>query len=53
MGKSTFELINEMIIAISHLLWPIIIFAIILIFRKQLIMLLTRLKKRKALGARI
>ena len=50
MGKTTFELINELIIAISYVLWPISLFVVLLVFRKQLIELLTRLKKGKIGG---
>lgn len=48
--KSTFELINELVIAISHLLWPITVLVMILMFKKEISSLLNRLRKGKFLG---
>lgn len=49
-SKSTFELINELIIAISHILWPILALVIIFTFKKEISSLLNRLRKGKFLG---
>lgn len=49
--KTTFELINELIIALSHLLWPILAFMAILIFKKELSQLLGRITRGKILGS--
>jgi len=51
--KSTFELVNDFIIALSHLLWPILALVIILLFKKELSHLLHRIKKGKILGQEI
>jgi len=48
--KSTFELINELIIAISHLLWPIAFLVCIYIFKSEISEILKRIKKGKILG---
>ena len=48
--KSTFELINDLIISISHLLWPIVVLVCIIIFKKEISSLLTRIKKGKFFG---
>lgn len=50
MGKSALELINEFMIALSHLLWPVLVFIIIFIFKKQIIDILWRIKKGKLFG---
>jgi hypothetical protein len=49
-NKTTFELINELIIAISQLCWPILVFIFIMIFRRELSDILKRIKKGKFLG---
>lgn len=51
--KSTFELVNQLITSISQLLWPITLFVLILLFRKDISILLHRLKKGKILGQEI
>lgn len=48
--KSTFELINDLIISISHLLWPIVVLVCIIIFKNEISSLLTRIKKGKFFG---
>jgi hypothetical protein len=48
--KTTFELINELIVAISKILWPIIVLVIVILFKKEIASLLRRLKKGKFLG---
>lgn len=50
MNPETFKLINELIIAISHLLWPIIVLVIVCIFRQPIKGLLERLIKGKLFG---
>lgn len=47
---STFANINNLIIAISKLLWPVISIIIILIFRKEISNLFFRIRKGKLLG---
>jgi hypothetical protein len=49
-SKTTFELVNQLIVAISQLLWPILVLIVIFIFRKELSSILSRLKKGKILG---
>jgi hypothetical protein len=48
--KTTFELINELIIAISKILWPIIVLAIVIIFKKEIASLIKRIRKGKLFG---
>lgn len=48
--KTTFELINELIIAISKILWPIIVLVIVIMFKKEIASLLKRLRKGKLFG---
>jgi hypothetical protein len=48
--KSTFELINELIIAISHLLWPIAFLTTVFIFKSEISEILKRIKKGKFFG---
>jgi hypothetical protein len=50
MPKTTFELINELILALSKLLWPILVFVAVVIFRKEIKAILTRIRKGKILG---
>jgi hypothetical protein len=50
MEKTTFELINELILAISELLWPILAFIAILVFKKDINQILNRIKRGKILG---
>jgi len=45
-----FKNINNLIIALSNLLWPIVILIIILLFRSDISKLLTRVKKGKFFG---
>jgi hypothetical protein len=49
-AKDTFELVNDLIIAISHLLWPILCFSILFIYKDEISGILKRLKKGKILG---
>jgi len=51
--KTTFELINQLIVAISQLLWPILIFLLTLLFRKEISGILKRLKKGKIFGQEV
>ena len=51
--KTTFELINEFIIALSHLLWPLLGFFVVILFRKEVRALLLKLKKLKIFGQEI
>lgn len=52
-SKTTFELVNELIIALSHLLWPILTFVVVLVFRNEISGILKRLKKGKFLGQKV
>jgi len=45
-----FKLINEFIVAIAQLLWPIVILVIVLIFRRDIAVLLRRVRKGKLFG---
>ncbi len=53
MEKSTFELINELISAVAHLLWPIIVLALFIIFKIEIKTLLNRLRRGKIFGSEI
>jgi len=48
--KTTFELINEFIVAISKILWPIIVLVIVIMFKKEIASLLKRIRKGKLFG---
>ena len=48
-----FKLINELIVAIAKLLWPLITIIIILLFRNDLSAILKRLRKGKLFGQEI
>jgi hypothetical protein len=48
--QSTFSLINELIIAISKILWPIITFILVLIFKGSIENLLSRMKRGNFFG---
>ncbi len=50
MKKTTFELINELIIAISKILWPIIVLVIVIVFKNEIASLFKRLRKGKLFG---
>jgi hypothetical protein len=50
MNPETFKLLNELIIALSHLLWPIITLVIVCMFRQPLRGLMERLVKGKLFG---
>lgn len=49
-NATLFKLINEFIIALAHLMWPIVTLALILVFRKDLTALLSRVRKGKLFG---
>lgn len=49
-SATLFKLINELIIALASLLWPIVTLIIILVFRSDLSALLKRVRKGKILG---
>lgn len=51
--KTTFELINQLIVAISQLLWPILVLLLVLLFRKEISGILKRLKKGKFFGQEV
>lgn len=53
MTKTTFELMSDLITSLAQLLWPIVVFMLILFFRKELSGLLSRLKKGKILGQEV
>ena len=52
-AATLFKLIIELISAIAKLLWPIIALVIILIFRKDIAALLTRVRKGKLFGQEV
>lgn len=52
-SKTNFELINDLIMAISHLLWPILVFVLVLIFKKEINKLIPRIKHWKMFGNEI
>jgi hypothetical protein len=47
---SLFKSINELIVALATLMWPIVTLALILVFRKDLTALLARMRKGKLFG---
>lgn len=49
-SATQFKLINELVIAISHLLWPIVALIIALVFRRDIAALLRRIRKGKLFG---
>ncbi|MHB1146331.1 MAG: hypothetical protein ACYC01_01910 [Lutibacter sp.] len=49
-NKSTFELVNELITAISHILWPIVVLVVVYIFKTEISSLLNRIRKGKFFG---
>ena len=51
--KGTFELMNELIVALSHLLWPVLVFVVIILFKSEISLLLMKIKKGKFLGQEI
>lgn len=48
--SSTFQNINQLIISISNLLWPIVSFSIVFLFRTDIRKLLERIRKGKFFG---
>jgi uncharacterized protein YutE (UPF0331/DUF86 family) len=48
-----FKLINELIVAIAQLLWPIITLVIVIIFRSEITALLQRIRKGKLFGQEV
>lgn len=48
-----FRLINELIVALATLLWPIVTLIVILVFRKDLTALLARVRKGKLFGQEV
>lgn len=49
-SATLFKLINDLIVALSKLLWPIIVLVIVLVFRKDLSAFFKRLRKGKFFG---
>ena len=49
-NATLFKLINELIIALSRLMWPIVTLVLIFVFRKDLTALLARVRKGKLFG---
>jgi hypothetical protein len=49
-SATQFKLINELITAIAHLLWPIVTLIIVVIFRGDIAALLRRVRKGKLFG---
>lgn len=49
-SATLFKLINEFIIALASLLWPIVTLIVVLVFRSDLAALLKRVRKGKILG---
>ena len=49
-SATLFKLINELIVALASLLWPIVTLIIVLVFRSDLAALLKRVRKGKILG---
>jgi hypothetical protein len=49
-NATLFKLTNESIIAFAHLMWPIVTLVLILVFRKDLTVLLSRVRKGKLFG---
>ena len=49
-NATLFKLINDLIIALARLMWPIVTLALILVFRKDLTALFARVRKGKLLG---
>ena len=49
-NATLFKLINELIVAVATLLWPIVTLILILVFRKDLTALLARVRKGKLFG---
>lgn len=49
-SATQFKLINELIVAIAHFLWPIITLIIVLVFRRDIAALLRRVRKGKLFG---
>jgi hypothetical protein len=52
-SATLFENINELIIALSKLLWPILTIVIVFLFRSDITKLLTRVRKGKLFGQEI
>ncbi len=53
MPKTTFELINDLFIALSHLLWPIIALICIFLFKEEMRSILQKLKRGSFFGTEI
>src|SRR5207247_1607762 len=51
--ETLFKLINECIVALAQLLWPIVTLVLLLVFRRDITALLTRLRKGKFLGQEV
>lgn len=49
-SKTKFELINDLIVAISKVLWPIIVLIIVIMFKKEIASLIKRLRRGKLFG---
>jgi len=49
-NATLFKLINELIVAVATLMWPIVTLILILVFRKDLTALLARVRKGKLFG---
>lgn len=45
-----FKSINELIIALSKLLWPVVILVVIVLFRSDITTLLNRVRKGRLFG---
>lgn len=53
MPKTTFELINELIIALSHWLWPVIALIFLYLFKEETRSILQKLKRGNFFGTEI
>lgn len=52
-SATLFKLINELIVSIASLLWPIVTLVIVLVFRRDLAALLARVRKGKLFGQEV
>lgn len=52
-NATLFKLINELIVALATLMWPIVTLILVLVFRKDLTALLARVRKGKLFGQEV